>query len=170
MPEPAHELGHCCASLCREHGPVCLRSCQRRSGRPTLSRAEHHRRWRTEAPSRPPVGEVKRIAGGADMIPEMGRDHRDQVGRDRDIADAGGRLGLTHDVALATNTDDATAYIQDARLEIDVFAAQLSKTQSTKHCQRDRQRESGGHGFGKCFDLLQRGRGDLPGPCVCRRP
>src|ERR1035437_7419203 len=95
------------------------------------------------------------------MILEMGLDHRDQVKRNCYIADGGDRLWLAHDIALTTNTD-ATAYRQNARLQIDVLAAQLAylpKPQSTERCQRNRKGESGRHGLDERLDLVQRGWG-----------
>src|SRR5664280_1320274 len=100
---------------------------------------------------------------------EMGLDHRDQVRWYGDVADAGDRLWLADNVALATNTDDATADTQNARLQVDVLAAQLahlSKPQCTERCQRNRQSESGRHGLGERLDLVQRGGRDLPDPRV----
>ena len=61
-----------------------------------------------EAGSAEPVtrrrGEHESFAARADIRLEMGFDHRDQVRRYRDIADAGRRLWLVDDVALTTRT------------------------------------------------------------------
>src|SRR5665811_66396 len=172
MPEPAHEFGHGCTSLRREHGPRVpqvvpsqIRSPDLVPGLPPrplkTGSGEPVARWRSQDES---------FAAGTDMILEMGLDHRDQVRRDRDVADAGGRLRLADDVTLATNADDATADTQNARLQIDVLATQFAhppEPQSTKGCQRDRHRKSGRHSLGERLDLVQRGWRDLPDPRVC---
>src|SRR5665647_3109389 len=167
MPEPAHEFGHGCTSLRREHGPRVPQVVPAQIRSPDLVPGLPPRPLKTG--SAEPVArgrsQDESFAAGTDMILEMGLDHRDQVRRDRDAADAGGRLWMADDITLATNADDATADTQNARLQIDFLAtmfAHLTDPLSTKGCRSDRLSKSGRHSLGERLDLVHRGWRVLP--------
>src|SRR5674476_1396500 len=134
MPEPAHEFGHGCTSLRREHGPRVPQVVPAQIRSPDLVPGLPPRPLKTG--SAEPVArgrsQDESFAAGTDMILEMGLDHRDQVRRDRDVADAGGRLWMADDLTLAENEDDATAHTQDARTQV---AVQAKDTREVAHPQ-----------------------------------